>query len=453
MAVPALVRDQELELTIDSLAYGGRGVARHGDLVVFVARALPGDRVRVRVTKFKKRYAEARAVELLEPGPGRVTARCAHFGVCGGCAWQDLEYGEQLRHKQSQVVDALERLGRLEGFALEPIEPAVSIWGYRNKFEHSWSQTGAGASLGFHVAGRWDRLMAVETCHIGSEPSNRLRRAFETWAREHDLQAYDQRGGRGFLRHLVVREGRRTGQLLAMLVTAEGQVPGVGRLSELLDDGVVGVVHAVNDGVSEITSGLEARTLFGADEFDERVLDLSLRLSAGAFMQTNTEMCDVLYGLALEYAELRPDDVAWDLYCGAGAIGLLAAPHVRRVVGVEISPESIDRARDNAKRNNIGNAEFVLGDVAKELRPLLERAERPSVVFVDPPRAGLTPRAVRRLVELAPERIVYVSCNPTTLAPNARQLTDAGFALKRVRPVDMFPHTHHIECVSVFTRE
>jgi 23S rRNA (uracil1939-C5)-methyltransferase len=453
MAVPALVRDQELELTIDSLAYGGRGVARHGDLVVFVARALPGDRVRVRVTKFKKRYAEARAVELLEPGPGRVTARCAHFGVCGGCAWQDLEYGEQLRHKQSQVVDALERLGRLEGFALEPIEPAVSIWGYRNKFEYSWSQTGAGASLGFHVAGRWDRLMAVETCHIGSEPSNRLRRAFETWAREHDLQAYDQRGGRGFLRHLVVREGRRTGQLLAMLVTAEGEVPGVGRLSELLDDGVVGVVHAVNDGVSEITSGLEARTLFGADEFDERVLDLSLRLSAGAFMQTNTEMCDVLYGLALEYAELRPDDVAWDLYCGAGAIGLLAAPHVRRVVGVEISPESIDRARDNAKRNNIGNAEFVLGDVAKELRPLLERAERPSVVFVDPPRAGLTPRAVRRLVELAPERIVYVSCNPTTLAPNARQLTDAGFALKRVRPVDMFPHTHHIECVSVFTRE
>src|SRR5213595_870559 len=182
MAVPALVRDQELELTIDSLAYGGRGVARHGELVVFVARALPGDRVRARVTKFKKRYAEARAVELLAPGPGRVTARCAHFGVCGGCAWQDLEYSEQLAHKQSQVVDALQRLGRMAGFALEPIEPAVSIWGYRNKFEYSWSQTADGPSLGFHVAGRWDRLMAVETCHIASDASNRLRRAFETWA-------------------------------------------------------------------------------------------------------------------------------------------------------------------------------------------------------------------------------------------------------------------------------
>jgi 23S rRNA (uracil1939-C5)-methyltransferase len=458
--MPPLVRNQELDLTIDSLAYGGRGVARYDDLVVFVARALPGDRVRARVTKFKKRYAEALAVELLEPGPGRVTARCSHFGVCGGCAWQDLEYGEQLKHKQAQVVDALERLGHLDGFELEPIEPAREIWAYRNKFEYSWLQAGRGASLGFHVAGRWDRLMAVEKCHIASEPSNRLRQAFERWARELDLRAYDQRSGEGFLRHLVVREGRRTGQLLALLVTAPGEVPGIGRLAELLcvgqappdGWGVVGVVHAVNDGVAEISSGLPTRTLIGADEFEEQVLGLSLRLSSGAFMQTNSEMCDVLYGLALEYAELRPDDVAWDLYCGAGAIGLLAAPHVRRVVGVEISPESIARARDNASRNGVSNAEFVQGDVAKQLRPLLERVERPTVAFVDPPRAGLTPRAVRRLIELAPQRIVYVSCNPTTLAPNARQLVDAGFELERVRPVDMFPHTHHIECVTRFRR-
>jgi 23S rRNA (uracil1939-C5)-methyltransferase len=427
-------------------------VARHGELVVFVARALPGDRVRARVTKFKKRYAEARAVELLEAGPGRVAARCAHFGICGGCAWQDLEYGEQLRHKQAQVVDALERLGRLDGFALEPIEPAREIWGYRNKFEYSWSQTGDGPSLGFHVAGRWDRLMAVETCHIASQPSNQLRRAFETWAREQDLRAYDQRGGGGFLRHLVVREGRRTGQLLAMLVTAPGEVPAVDRLVQLLGPDVVGVVHAVNDGVAETTGGLPMRTLAGADDFEEQVLGLSLRLSAGAFMQTNSEMCDVLYGVALEYAELSANDVAWDLYCGAGAIGLLAAPHVRRIIGIEISAESIARARDTAVRNQVANAEFVQGDVAKELRPLLERVERPTVAFVDPPRAGLTPRAVRRLIELAPPRIVYVSCNPTTLAPNARQLVDAGYRLERVRPVDMFPHTHHIECVTRFRR-
>ena len=262
--------------------------------------------------------------------------------------------------------------------------------------------------------------MQVDTCHIASPAANDVRSAFQTWAREQALEAYSQRTGEGFLRHLVVREGRRTGQLLAMLVTAPGAVPAPERLSELLPAGVVGVVHAVNDGVAEVTGGLESVSLFGGSEFEERIGELTLRLSAGAFMQTNSEMCEVLYAHAIEQARLRPDDVAWDLYCGAGAIGLLAAPHVQQVVGVEIAAESIARARDNAARNGIGNAEFVTGDVARELRPLLERAPRPTIVFVDPPRAGLTPRALRRVLELAPERISYVSCNPTTLAPNAR---------------------------------
>ena len=210
--MPVVTRDQELELTIDSLAYGGRGVARHGDLVVFVARALPGDRVRARVTKYKRRYAEARTVELLEPGPGRVVARCSHFGVCGGCAWQDLDYAEQLRHKQAQVSDALERLGHLTDVSMRPIEPAQSIWGYRNKLEFSWSQTAEGPALGFHVAGRWDRLMQVDTCHIASPAANDVRSAFQTWAREQALEAYSQRTGEGFLRHRPSRrEALRAG--------------------------------------------------------------------------------------------------------------------------------------------------------------------------------------------------------------------------------------------------
>ena len=303
------------------------------------------------------------------------------------------------------------------------------------------------------MAGRWDRLMAVNTCHIASPVSNELRRGFERWAREQGLQAYDQRSGAGFLRHLVVREGRNTGQLLAMLVTAPGPAPAVDHLQRMLPDGVVGVVHAVNDGVAEVTAGLAHTTLFGADEFEERIDGLTLRLSPGAFMQTNSEMSQVLYRHAIEQARLRPGDVAWDLYCGAGAIGLLAAPYVERVIGIEISSESVARARENAAINGVANAEFVEGDVAKQLRPLLERVPRPSVVFVDPPRAGLTPRAVRRVLELAPERISYVSCNPTTLAPNARQLVDGGYRLELVQPVDMFPHTHHIECVAQLTRQ
>jgi len=451
--VAALARGEEIELRVDRLAYGGRGVARHGELVVFVARGLPGDRVRARVTKFKRRYAEAYAIELLEPGPGRIEPRCAHFGVCGGCAWQNLDYAEQLRHKHAQVADALQRIGGFTGIEPEPMVAAEHLYGYRNKVEYSWSQGPDGPRLGYHRLGRWDRLIAVEHCHIASDASNDVRRAFERWATELGLSAYDQRGGDGYLRHLVVREGGGTGELLAMLVTAPGEVPGVERLAELVPDTVVGVVHAVNPGVAEVSLGLEQTRLFGRDRFAERIGEVEFAVTAGAFMQTNTAMAERLYALAIEAAELRPDDVVWDLYCGAGAIGLLAAPRAGQVYGIEISEESIAGARENAVRNGIGNAEFVAGDVAKSVRPLLERVPQPDVVFVDPPRSGLTPKAVRRVLELAPERLVYVSCNPTTFAPNARQLVDGGYSLDFVKPLDMFPHTPHIECVARFRRQ
>ena len=368
-----------------------------------------------------------------------------------GLRRQDLDYAEQVRHKAAQVDDALRRLGRIE-IELEPIVPAAEQYGYRNKLEYSWSHGPEGPSLGFHRAGRWDELVPVETCHIASPAGNDVRRAFERWAREADLRVYDGATGEGYLRHLVVREGAHTGQLLAMLVTAPGPVPEADRLRAVVPKGVVGVAHAVNPGVAEATAGLEAKPLFGADRYDELVGGLRLAVTAGAFMQTNTVMSERLYELAIEYADLRPSDVAWDLYCGAGAIGLLAAAGAGRVFGIEIAEESVARARENAERNGISNIEFVTGDVAKSLAPLLERAPWPDVVFVDPPRAGLTPKALKRLVELAPERIVYVSCNPTTLAPNARALVDAGYTLERARPVDMFPHTPHIECVALLRR-
>ncbi len=448
---PKLSRDDEVELTVDSLAYGGRGVARHGPLVVFVSRALPGDRVRARVTKTKRRHVEARAVELLEPGPGRVTAPCADFGVCGGCAWQDLEYASQLRYKHQQVDEALRRLGKLDGFELEPSVPAEQIFGYRNKVEFSWLSTAEGPRLGFHRVGRWDELVAVQHCHIASAAANQTREVFEAWAKEMGFTAHDRRSGEGYLRHLVLRDAVRTGEQLAILVTGEGPLTGTERLVEMLPAHVVGLLHARQPGVAETTAGLETRLLWGRDWAEEQIGGLSFRVTAGAFMQTNTVMCEKLYQLAIEYADPVDGDIVWDLYCGGGAIGLLAAAAgATQVYGVDISAESIERARDNAERNQIATAEFVTGDVAKEVRPLLERVPAPTIAFVDPPRAGLSQKAVRRVIELAPRTIVYVSCNPTTLAPNARQLVDAGYRLEKVRPVDMFPHTPHIECVARF---
>ena len=349
-----VARDQELELRIDSLAQGGRGVARHGELVVFVSRGLPGDRVRARVTRYKKRYAEARVVELLEPGPGRVQPVCPHFGVCGGCAWQDLDYAEQLRHKQDQVEDALRRLGRLDGFSMLPIVAAAERYGYRNKLEYSWTTRDGRPALGFHRAGRWDELIAIDHCHIASDRSNDVRRAFERWAAEHGLEAYDQRAGTGFLRHLVVREGVRSGELLALLVTAEGALPEPDGLSPALPGSLVGVVHAVNVGVAEVTQGLPSSIVYGRDWYEERIGGLRLQVSAGAFMQTNTVMSERLYEIAIEFAELAAGTMSSGTLLRCRALGLRPArAGAGTVYGIEIHPESVERARENASQNGL----------------------------------------------------------------------------------------------------
>ena len=453
---PALRPGEELELRIDSLAFGGRGVARSDGVVVFVGGALPGDRVRARITKVKRRHAEAVALDRLELGPDRVDAPCPHCGSCGGCRWQDLRYERQLEHKAAQVHDALRRIGHLEGYEQGEIVPAVKQYAYRNKLEYAWTDSPAGASLGFHELGRWNQVLDLSVCLLTGSSGNAIRETFVTWARDERLQAYDQETHEGYLRHLVVREGQRTGEALCVLVTAPGAVPGPERLERLLAErcpGVVGVLHAVNDGLAEITAGLEARALFGRTWFEEELAGLRLRVSAGSFLQTNTEMTDLLYREAVEQARLSGAEVVWDLFCGIGSLSLALAGSARRVVGVELVAEAIQRARENALLNGVGNVEFVEGDAAKVTRPLLERGlPRPDIVVVDPPRAGLTPRAVRRVLELAPERIVYVSCNPTTLAGNGQLLTDGGYRLERVRPFDLFPHTPHVECVARFER-
>lgn len=430
-------------------------MARLDDFVLFVDRALPGDVVRAQVTKVKRRYGEARVVATLERGPERVPAPCPHFGACGGCRWQDLEYHAQLREKQEQVRAAITRIGHQSSFTLDEIVPAQRTFGYRNKLEYSWSDGPEGPSLGFHRAGRWDEVLPVEVCLLMGDAANEARRVVEAWARARSLSTYDRRAHTGFLRNLVVRGSDRTSELLLTLVTTSQQpLPAPAALEDELRErvpGCVGLLHAVNDGVSEVTAGLEAQVVFGRGWYEEELLGLRLRVSSGAFLQTNTDMCERLYELAIEEAALCGDEVVWDLYSGIGSIALAMARHAGQVYGVEVVEEAVERAVDNAEANGIDNATFAAGDVAQAVRPLLEGGiPRPDVVVVDPPRAGLTPKAVRRLLELAPQRIVYVSCNPTTLAGNAEQITDGGYRLERVRPVDMFPHTAHVECVARF---
>jgi 23S rRNA (uracil1939-C5)-methyltransferase len=449
-----VAKDQELELHVDSLAYGGNGVARLNGFVVFVRRGLPGDTVRARVTKVKRSHAEALALEVVEPGAQRVEAPCAHYPACGGCRFQDLAYSAQLAAKEEQVRDALRRIGGLAEPPLEPIVPAESEFFYRNKLEYSFTQTPAGPTLGFHKAGRWDEVLEVEKCWLTTDLGNAIRNTVREWAREERLEAYDQAEQAGYLRHLVVREGRNTGQVLVQLVTAAGERFDRDQLIETLRrfPEVRSIQWTVNETPAEVTN-LPTTLLWGDDAIEEELCGLRFRVRPNAFLQTNSAMAERLYALAREAAGLSGDETVWDLYCGIGTIGLSLARDALTVGGIEISEESVACAIENTELNGIGNAAFFAGNVGQVLAELRDRAGDPDVVVVDPPRAGLAGKALKRLGELAAPRIVYVSCNPTTLAGDTKRLIEEyGYALRRTTPVDMFPHTPHVESVSVLER-
>jgi 23S rRNA (uracil1939-C5)-methyltransferase len=454
MAAP-VAKGDVLELDVESLAYGGNGVARLDGFVVFVRRGLPGDRVRARVTKVKRSHAEALATEVVEPGPERVEAPCAHYPACGGCRFQDLAYDAQLAQKAMQVRDALQRLGGIAEPPLEEIVPCEpEIFHYRNKLEYSFTSTPSGPALGFHKAGRWDEVLEVERCWLADDVGNRIRDAVRGWAREEGLEAYSQEDQTGYLRHLVVRQGRNSGQALVQLVTAKGERFETGYLVEVLRriPEVRSIHWAVNDSPAEVTN-LPTRLLWGEEWIEEELCGLRFRVRPNAFLQTNTAMAERLYALAREAAGLSGGETVWDLYCGIGTIGLTLAREALTVWGIDVSEESVACALENAELNGVANAAFFAGNVGQVVDELLERSGPPDVVVVDPPRAGLAGKALRRLGAIEAPRLVYVSCNPTTLASDAKTLREEhGYELRRVAPVDMFPHTPHVECVALLER-
>jgi 23S rRNA (uracil1939-C5)-methyltransferase len=497
-AQPRPQRGDELRLRIDSIAFGGEGIARLGDggYVVFVAGAVPGDLVRAVVHKRKRSYAHARTLEVLEPSPERIEPLAKHPGV----PWQVLPYERQLEIKQSQVDEALKRIGHLDGYELQEIVPALERWRYRNKLEYSFGHAvgdgdgEAGELLcGFHAPAGGNRVLPMEDCLLASERGNLARDVALRWCRAQGLTAWDrgrppaiepiapqergQRGGRerrgrrdrhreerigpapdgrARLRNLVVREGRRSGQLQVRVVTTEGELEVgelAGMLSEWLGKSLSGVLWTRSSSLAETTGGGETELVWGEAKLPERLGELDLQISAEAFFQTNTEMAEQLYGIVAEFAGLEGWERVYDLYSGIGTIALTLAPRAGELWGIELIEQAVADAIEGARANNITKAKFFAGDARLALPELLSRAGRPDLLVVDPPRAGLSKKVVHRIIDCSPKRIVYVSCNPTTLAPNAAELVEAGWTLRTVRPVDMFPQTHHIECVSVFERD
>lgn len=455
-------RGETLELAITGLAFGGQGVARRDDFVIFVAGAVPGDTVRATTLRVKKRYAEARLDEIVQPSADRVAAECSHYGTCGGCRWQSLAYDVQLRYKQQQVVDSLERLGKLTDFSIQPIRAMEDPWRYRNKVEFSVGRADGELVVGFHPPGRWDTVLPQTECHLLPKGTEGVRATVEEWLRLTHVVPWDPRRSEGYARQLSVREAHGTGEILVSLVTSPGPLPEQDGLVTLVRErhpNVVGVLHAQNAGPADLAMGVPYHVLWGRPHLFELLGGLRLKISIDAFFQTNSRMAPVLYETAAEEAGLTGREVVWDLYSGIGSIGIFLAGRARSVLGIEIVPAAVRDARENAIENGLanitlleGNARVVLKEVLEGRLTLPPEVTRPDVVVVDPPRGGLAHKVIRRIAAAEPAKVVYVSCNPTTLAPDAALFGELGYRMTRVTPVDMFPHTPHIEAVACLQR-
>ena len=448
-------RGDVLDLIIDDLAFGGEGVGRVHGYVMFVRGGLPGDHLRVKVTETRGRYGRGVIESVTAPSPHRLPAPCPYFGRCGGCRLQHLDYPAQLMFKEKQVRDCLERLGAAGDFELRSILPAPEAYGYRNKMEFTVAEAAGATVIGLHEADRYDVVLDTERCLLQSEAMNTLLAEVRGQARDRALAVYDQDSGQGLLRFVTLREGRRTGDRMVNIVVAAPDVERLQPVAEALVARVpstASVVLNVNAKKAAVAVGTEEHVLVGRDHITERLDDLTFQVSANSFFQTNTLQAERLFGLVEQACELTGEETVLDLYSGTGAISLLLARRCRHVYGIEVAAAAVDDATRNARANGIDNCTFLAGEVRHVLPTFVRDGVTAAVVVADPPRAGFHPKALQALVALAPVRIVYVSCNPATLARDVGDLLRQGYRLEWVQPVDMFPQTPHIEAVARLRR-
>ncbi len=489
-----LKRGDELVVLVEDAAFEGKTVARSEGFVIFVDGAVPGDKVRVRILKAKKNYAEAKVVSLEQPSQYRVVPRCRHFGPCGGCKWQHVEYQRQLRFKQQHVVDSFERIGGFPSPNVLPIIGSDDIFFYRNKMEYSfaekeWIETmsppaessspvgfelrnsnfeiGNGSTLftkgpqsaiflGLHVPQRYDKVLEITECHLQSTVSNDILNFVRSFARRENLPVYSSDADEGYLRFLVIRESKRTKETMVNLVTFDDRPEFMNRFTtDLLGavPSVTTVVNTINSRKAQIAFGDMEKVYAGQGVIRERLGDLSFTISASSFFQTNTAQAERLYSVAKKFGAFRKTDVVWDLYSGTGSIALFISDAVSQVIGVESVAQAVKDAEQNARANEISNCSFILGDLKDRLtkdRDWIESRLKPDVMIIDPPRSGMHPNVAEEILKIAPERIVYVSCNPATQARDIKTLA-AKYDIAALQPVDMFPHTYHIENVAQLT--
>ena len=453
---------------ITGVAAEGKSIARVDDMVVFIPYGAPGDVVNIKLDKKKRSYAEAHIVDIVKPSPDRVTPACEHFGVCGGCKWQHIPYESQLRYKRDQVVDALTRIAKVEIPEVNPTLGSKETFCYRNKLEYTFSckcwitfedlrsgrEIADRNALGFHIPGAFDKVLDIKKCWLQDDLSNRIRLFVRQYALAKGYEFYDIKAQQGLMRTLMVRIAS-TGEVMLIVVFARPE-------QEKIDDlmgataaefpEITSLLYVVNQKVNDTIADQEVITYRGRDYINEEMEGLQFRIGPKSFYQTNSLQAYELYKVARRMACLKPDDLVYDLYTGTGTIANFVARQVKKVVGIEYVPEAIADAKLNSEVNGIDNTIFFAGDMKDVLTDgFIEEHGRPDVMIIDPPRAGMHEDVVNVILNARPERIVYVSCNPATQARDLA-LMDSLYRVEEVQPVDMFPHTHHVENVVRMTR-
>ncbi|HHS12421.1 MAG TPA: 23S rRNA (uracil(1939)-C(5))-methyltransferase RlmD [bacterium] len=459
-----------VELEIETLSFGSRGVARSEGFVWFVDRALPGQKVMARIRKVKKQYGEASVAEVLEPGPHQIQAPCPYFGTCGGCQLQHMDYSAQVESKTRQIQEILAHLG---GIPVPPVRdtlPSEKIFHYRNKMEFTFSDrrwilpedppdAPRDFALGLHVPRQYQKVLDIDACLLQEPVCNDILSTLRELIPDTGLPPYSVQHHSGFWRFLVMRTGARTGDVMLNFLTSGQMRQGdevMDTLAETLrkrHPQITTLIHSISDSLAQVAYGEASRVLFGTGKISEVILDRRFEISPDAFFQTNSFQCESLFRTIMELGDFKKSEIVYDLYCGTGAIGIVLAHRVRKVVGIEVIPQAVEDARRNAEINRLDNTEFILADMKDALHTdaVFGLHGLPDAVILDPPRGGTHPRTIRDLVHMAPPRIVYVSCNPAILARDL-QFLHPGYDIEAVQPVDMFPHTGHIETVSLLTK-
>ena len=451
---------------ISSYAAEGKSIAHLDDgKVVFVENAIPGDVVNIRLTKDKKSWAEGKVLQLVQPSAERVTPFCPHFGICGGCKWQMLPYNQQLVYKQQQVLDQLQRIGQVELPEMLPISGSPKDRYYRNKLEFTFSkhryrtqeelqEAGdtvfeAEPALGFHAPGLFDKVVGIHTCYLQAEPTNLLLQTLRNYTEANKLDYYDYRAHTGWLRNVIIRIARTGEVLINLVIQHEDKKQREAILDHLLANipGITTLHYTINPKVNDTIHDLEVHCYHGKGYIEETLEDFRFKISPKSFFQTNTYQAEELYRITRDFAGLTGNEILYDLYCGTGSIGIFCSKGAKKVIGIEVIEDAVKDAYVNAEMNNLQHCKFYAGDVSDICTDeFFAEHGRPDVIITDPPRAGMHEKLVQQLLKMRAPKVVYVSCNPATQARDL-QLLDAAYKVTKMRPVDMFPHTHHIENV------